>query len=405
MKILVITQHFPPEIEPSATKLYRFAEMLSKNGHTVSVVTGFPNYPTGIIPDEYKNRIIKSEKKNGFNIYRTYFVPSNRKIGIKRLISESSFIISAFLRGLLIGNLDFIFCSVPPLNSGLAALALSFLKGVPLISEIRDPFADAAVEEKMIRNKFALRIIKKCEDMILSNSRHIFTISNGLKDILIKNGYSHSKITVIYSGTDLEMFNPDNYPGLLPQLGHLKGKFIVIYSGNHGIGQRLSTLVKSAEILKDEKGIHFVFVGDGPEKNGLIGLGRLLALDNITFLDPVSRLEIPSYIKAADVSAVLLRSTSMNRCAIPTKIYDSLAMGKPIILSAEAEASGFVDEINAGICVPPENAEELAKAIKYLFQHPNKCREFGQNARRFAVNNLSREKTIGKFMSVIQELV
>lgn len=404
MKILIITQHFPPEIEPSAAKIYQFAKMMGQRGHSVYVVTGFPNYPTGIVPKGYKNKIFKNEKKDNFNIFRTYFVPSNREINIKRLISESSFIISAFLRGLFITGLDFIFCSIPPLNSGIAALMLSILKRIPLISEIRDPFADAAIEEEIIRSKLALKIIKRCENTILSKSRHIFTISKGLKNILIKNRHSPEKITVVYSGTDLGIFNPKKYSTVPSECIHLKDKFIVAYTGTHGIGQKLETFIKSAELLKNEKDIHFILIGDGPEKNDLIELSKKLQLKNISFLNPVSRTEIPAYIKIANVCVVLLRNNCMNRCAIPTKIYDSLAMGKPIILSADAEAKIFIEGIKAGVCVKPENCEEISSAIRYLYEHPEKCREFGQNAREFAVTNLSRKKAVERFLTTIQSL-
>jgi glycosyltransferase involved in cell wall biosynthesis len=405
MHILIITQHFPPEIEPSAQKIFEFAKSLITLGHRVDIITGFPNYPSGIIPYKYSGKFLTREIVDGVQVYRTYIVPSDRQIGLRRLISEISFMLSSFMFGILAATSDYVMSTIPPLGPGLVALLLCTIRHKPFLLEVRDPFMDGNKQEgPLVSRHMILQFASWIENCIYRGADHIFTISEGLKEILIMHRVPNSRISVIYSGSDPDLFNPERKHSAPPWSSILHNKFVVMYAGTIGISQRLETLIEAARILQNNDDIVFVVLGEGAEKEKIIRLCRHYGLDNVYFQNPRPRTDMPSCYATANVSVILLSNKPIHKCAIPTKTYDSMAMGKAIILSANSEANRIINQAQCGICIPPENSSKLAEAILYLYHNPDICRILGEKGRDFAVKNFSRQKVADKFCQVLKEV-
>ena len=394
MRILYLSQYFPPEVGATQTRAYEMATGLIRAGHQVTMLTEVPNHPEGIIRPGYRGRFWIREKVKAIDVIRVWVRTSPVKTMRTRLAFYLSYMINATLAGLLVarGHYDLLYATSPPLFVGAAALALSHLRRTPMVFEVRDLWPQSAVALGELSNPRLIRWATWLEERCYQRSRRIVVVTQGIRDRLLQRGIEPQKINLIPNGANTELFHPRPQAGrqLRDELG-LAGHFLVIYAGIHGIAQGLEHVLKAAQQLVDAPHIHFVFVGDGPCKEELLDMKHGLGLGNVTMIEAQPREAIPAFLSAADVALVPLRRLDLFKDALPSKMFDAWACACPTVLSIEGEAHRVLQQAEAGVFVPPEAPRALATALLDLSRDRQRCRTHGLNGRRFVEKNYSRQ--------------
>jgi glycosyltransferase involved in cell wall biosynthesis len=322
-----------------------------------------------------------------------------------------SYMLTATLAGLLLarGRYDLVYATSPPLFVGGAALALSYLRRIPLVFEVRDLWPESAVALGEMSNPRAVALAGKLEEMCYNRARCVVVVTEGIQRRLQERGFGR-KAVLIPNGANTELFHPDVQAGkvLRARLG-LEDKFLVLYAGIHGVAQGLETILQAAQSLsllpQEAPEIHFLFVGEGPRKAALIDLRNKLDLSNVTMLPEQPRSQMPAYLSAADVALVPLRRLELFKGALPSKMFDAWACGCPVILSIDGEARQVLDQANGGVFIQPEDAEQMTQAIIQLRDDPDRLHRYGVNGRRFVEAHYSRQHLAARLEAVLSTIV
>lgn len=401
-RILFITQWFEPE--PTFKGLL-FAKELVSRGFEVEVITGFPNYPGGKLYDGYRLKLIQKEKIDGVLISRVPLFPSHSKNKLGRIANYLSFGFSSLIYGLIFSKRpDVIYAYHPPLTVGFSALIIKIFKRVPVILDIQDMWPDTLKATGMINNPKLLGLISKICSLVYSSVSKIVVLSPGFKSLLIDRDVPEDKIEVIYNWANEKMLRK-NYGESVSQLSAYDG-FKVMFAGNIGYAQGLDTILDAALLLKNEASRpKFIILGQGPYLKKLKSRAVSLNLDNLIFLPAVSMNEVGVFLDNADALLIHLNSDPLFDITIPGKTQAYMAIGKPIIMGVSGDAANLITKAECGVCFEPENAANLAQAIKDLMLlSPNDLSRLGENAKKFYDENLSTKKGIDTFSKIFNEV-
>jgi len=407
MRILYLSQYFPPEVGATQTRAYEMARYLVSAGHRVTMLTEIPNHPSGIIPPEYRGKPYERTDMGGIDVIRVWVKASPEKTFARRMLFYLSYMVNAALAGLALarGRYDVVYATSPPLFVGGTALALSILRRTPLAFEVRDLWPESAVALGELNNPRAVALAGKLEEMCYNRARRIVVVTHGIRRRLEERGLG-SKVALVPNGANTDLFRPDARGGaaLRTELG-LVDKFLVIYAGIHGLAQGLETVLEVARRLQGTPEVHFLFVGEGPKKADLLAMKDKMELTNVTMLVERPRSEMPAFLSAADVALVPLRKLDLFQGAVPSKLFDAWACGCPVILSIRGEAREVMQRADAGVFVEPEDAEQMAQAILRLKNEPDRLRHYRENTRRFVQAHYSRQRLAVRLEQLLQEIV
>jgi glycosyltransferase involved in cell wall biosynthesis len=324
-----------------------------------------------------------------------------------RLIFYLSYSVNAALAGLIRarGRYDVLYATSPPLFVGGTALALSRLRRIPLVFEVRDLWPESAIALGELKSPRFIRWSTWLEESCYRRARRIVVVTEGIRQRLIERGIPEEKLALIPNGANTDLFRPDPEAGLaLRQELGMGASFLVIYAGIHGVAQRLETVLEAADRLSQDPRIKFLFVGDGPCKADLLRLKEERRIENVTMLDSQPRKAIPAFLSAADVALVPLRRLELFKSAVPSKLFDAWACGCPVLLGIDGEARKVMERAQAGLCVEPESAEALVDAIRICADDPERCRRFGASGRRFVEQYYSRQAQARRMVALLEEL-
>jgi glycosyltransferase involved in cell wall biosynthesis len=403
MNILYITQYFPPEVGATQNRAVEMASNLVRLGHTVTVLTEFPNHPKGIIPPEYHGRWFQISEMNGFRVIRVWVFARPYKNFFTRIGFYTTFMFNAALVGSLVkGPYDIVYATSPPYFVGVTGLWLSWIKRAKFIYEVRDLWLRSAVELGELSSPRILRWATRLENLYYRKAICVIAVTQGIYKELSQKGLG-PKLHLIYNGTNCDLMY-DRGPAKRDELGW-RDKFVVLYAGILGIAQGLEHICHVAEQMKEHGDIQFVFIGEGPIKQELLHLKESLALTNLTLLDQVDREQIADYISAADCCLVPLKKKEIFRGALPSKMFDCMACARPVILSVDGEARELVEHVAAGLFVEPENGDQLRQAILALKADPELRQHMGANGRAFVEKNFSRRQAAVDLELVLKEVV
>jgi len=403
MKILFISQYFPPEIEPSASKIYDLSKNMVEIGHKVTVITGFPNYPTGIVPKEYRKKLFMTEKTNGINVIRVPIIPSQSKQFLRRIIGEVSFLLSSVIASILIRKCDAVVTSSPPLEVGLAGYIISRIKGTAFIFEVRDPLPKQAINVGILKNKVLIRIAEWIENLCYEKSDRIVVVTQGVREHVISKGIRKEKLALIPNGADIQLFSSLKGDDFVRERYNLGTKFVVSYIGTMGLKHNTVSIIETAAILRNERNIVFLLVGEGAEKEILLRIKEEKGLNNVVFEAPQPRSKIPYFINASNACIVTLRKDPFLEGSLHVKMFEYMACERPVILSANGETKELLEKADAGIWVEPEEPKEMAKAVLRLYGNRRLCKAFGENGRRCVIESFSREELFKKYANVLEK--
>lgn len=401
MKLLFVTPYFPPEVGAPQTRLFELAQRLVRRGHAVTVLTAFPNYPSGVIPPEYRGRWRMEEDMNGVRVVRTWIYATPNRGFFRRILNHLSFMASAMVTGLTLGPADAVFVESPPLFDGLAGIFLAKLRRAPMIFNVADLWPQSAVELGMLTQPWAIRLAEWLEAFIYRHSARISLVTRGTEAMLQERGVAHTFF--LPNGVDVASFRPDASGDAFREAHGLEGKFLVLYAGTHGLSQGLEVVVEAARRLVDRDDVVFLMIGDGADKPALVERGE--GLPNIRFLDPLPRSAMPEAVAAADAYAITLKDIPLFQSVIPSKLYEAMACAKPVVLAVRGEAADLLREAEGGLVVPPEDPAAFADAILTLVADRERARHLGAGGRRMVEARYDRELLVDRFEAVLAELV
>ena len=414
MKILYVSQYFPPEMGAPAARVAELSRRWVEAGHSVTVLTGFPNHPTGVVPPEFRGklrRLVMREEYHGVKIVRTWLLPFPNRKPYERILNYSSFLLSSAITGLFIRKPEVLIATSPQLLVAVAGWWLARWKRVSFVFEVRDlwPESLAAVgvgDEKSILH----RALGRIAGFLYKRANLIVVVTSAFKHYLVEQWYvPPDKIAVVENGVETELFTPPFGPRArteLRQRWSAENKFVVSYIGTLGMAHGLDVLLESASQLRIMRpDILFVLIGEGADKDRIKASARDRGLDNILFVDEQPREIIPTCIAASDVCVVSLKQTEIFKTVIPTKMLEFMACERPVILSVGGLAKSILDEAGAGISIAPESAGELTFAIEKLAADSDLRDLMGRRGREYILRNFSREETADRYIEILKELI
>ena len=443
VKILYVSQYFPPEMGAPAARAAELARHWAEAGHDVSILTGFPNHPTGVVPAEWRPRLrrlcyheqilangtsdprpqtsglspeiqipgvrgLRSDVR--FNVYRTWLWPLPNRKAHERMRNYASFCVSASLRGLTLPRPDVIIATSPQLLVGLAGWWLSFTRQIPFVFEVRDLWPESLVAVGVGgKDSLLNHALAGIANFIYQRADRIVVVSPAFTEPLITRWrVPAEKIAVVENGVETDLFSPQPQAAnavLRRELG-AGGKFLVSYVGTMGNAHGLETLLDAAAQLQTQNpNVLFLLIGEGAEKQRIRSLAQSRGLTSLRFLDQQPREKIPAFISASDACLVLLKKADVFKTVIPTKMLEFMSCARPVILGVEGQARQIVEDAAAGIAIEPENAEDLVRAISQLAANPELGQAMGEKGREHIQRNFSRARTAQKYIQVLNELV
>ena len=395
MKLLILTQYFPPETGAPQNRLFELALRLQKQNIDVTVLTAMPNYPQMEIYENYKGKAYVFENLHGLKVHRSAIYVSKNKGIVSRLRNYFSFVISSMqTASKLEKQYDFLMCESPPLFLGYSALYLSRKKKAKLIFNVSDLWPESAEKLGVVTNKTLLSFAYRLEKRLYKSSVMVSGQTQGIcKNIQTR--FPNVKTYWLPNGVDLNYYNPINYNGgtWREKNGFAADDFILFYGGIIGIAQGLDVILKAAQLLLSQPKIKFVLQGNGPEKPRLTALSAQMQLSNLLFIDSVSKSEMPNVLKSVNAAIIPLRKLELFTGAIPSKIFESAAMQIPLILGVDGEARDlFIEKGKCGEFFEPENHLALKDVILKLFNDRALTRKLGENGRLYVEENFNRER-------------
>lgn len=385
-----------------ATRTYEHCRQWVNDGHNVTVVTCAPNHPQGRIYEGYRNRVFQRETIDGISVVRVWtFVTANEGF-FKRTLNYLSYMCSAILVSLLLPKSEVVLSTSPQFFNGLAGYFVSRLLRIPWILEIRDLWPESIVAVGAIRNSIIIKMLEWVERFAYRKADRIVPVTDAFRTYMLGKGIEADKIVVVKNGVDLTRYTPLNETGSLVEELGVKGKFVVSYFGTHGMAHHLETILHAAQRLRTSKNVLFLMVGDGAERQALVRMRDTMALDNVMMLEQQPKSRMRELWALSNVSLVLLKKSDLFKTVIPSKIFESLAMAKPIILGVEGESAEIIRTAQAGICIEPEQADDLAAGVLELSQNPALCQQLGRNGRTYVVEHFDRTVLARALSSLIE---
>ena len=403
MRILFLSHYFPPEVNAPASRTYEHCKQWVQDGHEVTVVTCAPNHPRGIVYDGYRNKLFQRAEKDGIQVIRVWSYVTANEGFLKRTLNYLSYMLAAVCVAPFLSNFDIVLSTSPQFFNGLAGYLVSRLKRVPWILEIRDLWPESIVAVGAITNRPVIRLLEGLELFAYRKADHLVVVTDAFKAHMMTRGIVSKKVTVIKNGVDFSLYKKPPYGALdlSRELG-LEGKFVASYFGTHGMAHHLETILEAAYELREWKDIVFLLVGDGAERRRLVTMRDEMKLSNVLMLDQQPKEKMPELWSLSSVSLVLLKKSALFKTVIPSKIVESMAMERPVILGVEGESAELVLSAGGGICIEPESSKDLAIQVLKLYRDHMLRQELGSSGRRYVLEHFDRRVLARRFADVMK---
>jgi len=404
-RVLIVTHYFPPEAGAPQARLSALAGAWATAGDAVTVLTGMPNHPTGVLPPEYRRAVLRRERRDGYRVVRTWLYATANEGVARKTLSHLSFMVSSvLLGGLACGRADTVVVSSPTFFSIGSAWLLARLHRARLVVEVRDLWPAIFVELGVLTNRRLIGLLERLELAAYAAADQVVVVSDGFRANLIGRGVPAGKVHTIRNGVALDRFRPGapDSPACRQsrdRLGARPGDCLVLYAGTHGISQALPRVADAAARLAGDP-VRVAFVGDGSDKARLRRRVAELGLDNVTLAPAVPPDQVPWLLAGADICLVTLRDVPLFATFIPSKMFEYLAAGKAVIGAVSGEAAQILREAGA-VVVPPEDSAALADAIGALAADPDRRGAMGRQGRAYVERFFDRAELSREYRKIL----
>jgi len=404
MRILFISHNFPPETNAPAVRTYENCRRWARMGHQVTVVTGPPNFPSGVLHAGYRNRWLQREEMDGIQVIRTWMYLAANEGFLRRIVNYLSFMITAIFASCFASPCDVVVGTSPQFFVGYAAWAVAMIRRRPFVFEVRDLWPESIVAVGAIRGGPIIPLLHAMARFLYRRAARIIVVTDAFQRVLEEYGVPGAKIAVVTNGVDLTKFTPSERQNAVREELGLNGHFVASYVGTLGMAHGLETLLDAAFELRAHDDIRFLIVGNGADRERLAIEHRKRDLPNVLMLEGQPHERMPEFLAASDACLVLLRRTDVFKTVLPSKIFEAMGAARPIILGVEGEAEAVVREGDCGVVVEPENSAQLAAAVRRLAMNPELCTRLGENGRSFADRCFDRDVLAGRYAEILTEL-
>ncbi len=406
MRILFFSHYFPPEGNAPATRTYENCKRWVELGHEVTVITCAPNCPTGVVYDGYRNKLYQRDTVDGIDVIRVWTYIAANKGTTKRIANYASYAMTSVLASMGLGKPDILIATSPQFFCGWAGVLAKLWKRVPFVLEIRDLWPDSIAAVGAMRSSFLLDTLYQMEDWMYKAASHIVTVGDGYKEELQKKGVPVEKITVITNGVNPEEYVPRAPDLELKQALGITQPFVCSYVGTIGMACGLHVALGCAESLREQgrDDIVLAFIGDGAVREELEREAKEKKLDNIVFTGRLDKERMPHVLSFSNACLVHLRKTDLFKTVLPSKIFEAASMERPIILGVEGNSAELLQRAEAGICIEPENVQQLTEAIIQLADDPELQKRMGSNGRRYIQEHFDRTKLADTYLSLLEQI-
>jgi len=406
MRILYISQYFPPEMGAPAARVHELARAWVARGHKVTVLTAFPHHPTGVIPQNYRGYRLLREKVDGIDVLRTWVYATRNKGFLKRTLSYISFMFSAMLLGLpnLRYRYDVVIATSPQFFVAVAGLKIASILRRPFVFEVRDLWPASIEAVGAIRSEAVLRFLEKIEMTLYRRARLIVAVADSTVDILSRRGIPRRKIAVVKNGVDLAKFRPSRRDNTVRDEYKLAGTFVCTYVGTMGMAHGLDIVLDAAEKTRGDNALVYLMVGEGARREELEAEAKRRSLSNIIFTGEVPRARVVDFLAASDAVLVHLRKAELFEHVIPSKIFEIMGCARPIIMGVGGEAGGLVRTAGAGLAIEPENVAEFLSALRKLRGDRCLAERLGRAGRAYVEANFDRERLADDYLALLSKL-
>jgi glycosyltransferase involved in cell wall biosynthesis len=410
VKILYVSQYFPPEMGAPAARASELCRHWARMGQDATVLTGFTNNPTGVVPEEWRSRLRHlhyTETIDGVRVVRTWLWPLPNRKAHERILNYASFCVSAAVSGLFLKKPDVVIATSPQLLCALSGWWLAWWKRVPFVFEVRDlwPESLAAVGAGS-EGSILHRTLAAIAGFLYRRAHRIVVVAPAFKDHLIRYwNVPAAKISIVENGVETDLFRLDPAAPEVRKKLKLEDRFLICYIGTMGNAHGLDTLIAAAKELQTAlPSATFLLIGEGADKERIVELAAASGLTNLMFLGQQPRETIPSYVSASDLCLVMLKKTELFKTVIPTKLLEYMACERPVVVAVDGQARKIIEEAGAGVFVEPEDSRALVEAIVELAKNPEQRRQMGASGRHYIVTGFSREKTARDYITVLKAL-
>lgn len=405
MKIVWLCHYFAPEMGAPQARLLELSRAFRELGHGVAAVTCFPNHPTGELRPEDRGVKYRRDVVDGIAVHRCRSYATPNKGVLKKIVGHLSFMLTGY-SGLSCAakeeTPDVVVVSSPTFFSVFTAWAWCGLRRIPWVFEVRDLWPAVFVELGVLRNSALIWVLERCELLLYRRSSRVVTVTKAFRQHIGARGIPLEKIGVVTNGVDLARFSPGPRDAEFARARGLDGKFVVLYLGAHGLSHALKQILDAAELLADLQDVRFVFVGEGAEKEGLLAEAGRRKLANVVFEQGVPKDDVVKWYRLADIGLVPLRNVPLFRTFIPSKMFELMAVGLPVVGSVEGEAADILRESGGARVVPPEDAEGIAREVRALHRDPAARRCMGEAGRTFVERGFDRKKLAADYVAILE---
>lgn len=411
MHILLIHQYFLEKDDPGGSRFNEMTKVWKEEGHQITVVSGMVHYTTGKKKDKHKGRfIVKEEYEEGISVYRCHVSELYNANFLGRLWAYFSFVFSSLICGLFYvkGKPQLVLVTSPPLFVGITGLMLSKLRRIPFVFEIRDLWPESAIDTGVLTNKTIIKLAYWFEKLIYKNAAFINALTPAFQSKLIKEkNVPASKVTMIPNASDFSLAEKVLQDFNITEFRKKKGwenKFVIIYVGAHGVANHLIQMVEAAALLKDQKEIHFVSIGDGMQRKFLMEESHKRNLSNIEFIASVPKMEVFKYIIASDIGASILKKVDTFKTVYSNKTFDYMSCKKPVLMAIDGVSRELVEQANCGTFVMPEDPYDFSEKVKIYFLDRNKLMQQGENGYHYAKKHFDRRVLAKQYIEALDRI-
>lgn len=405
LRILYVSQYFPPEMGAPAARVSALARRWAAGGHEVTVLTAFPHHPTGVIPEGYRGEIRRLERYGDARVVRTFVWAAPNRGVLKRALAYASWAASAVALGHRpSGTPDLVLATSPQFLVALSGWVLSRLKGVPFVLEVRDLWPDSIVAVGALPERSPwIRLLRRLERFVYRQADLVVSVTRSFVPHLRAHGAK--RVAVVPNGADPGQFHVEEPRDALRARHGLGDRFVAVFAGTLGMAHGLETVLDAAEALRDDPRFLFWLVGEGARRVELEAEAARRGLSNVRFEGQVERSRIPEVLTASDAALVLLRPTPLFETVLPSKMFEAMAAGCPIVLGVRGEAKEVLESSGGGVAIPPGDADALVAALRAMSADPEGGRRMAERGREFVAREYSHDAMADRYLREMRDLL